>query len=632
MHFQIAEKILQCISVSNIEQCARKINTLELTSCYREFHKSAAFCARQLKSAGAKQVARIRVPSDGTTRYMDIVMPQAWDVKKAELMMVKPKNGGLEYLASHSEEPDSISPWSAPTPKGGIKAELVSYESMMAGADSAGKMVFTDKLEPQAVRKNVVKYGAIGIVSAWSLAPDDLPDGTSWVNGWGEGPGWYQTKEEKNLFCFSITPRRGKILREMLDHGRQVLLKAKIESRIYDGFIDTVTGVIKGKTDKELVLIAHIYEPQPNDNATGAASIIEICRLLNYLIKKGILAQPELSVRFLIGMELYGMSAYFNDYRNRRNVLAVVNMDAISIDHKKSNIGLTLQMNPACTPHCGNALFKSTIERLFKQWNKLYPVFITTCCFSDDCFLADPIFGIPTNWSWAPEGIYSHNSANTFEEVDWHATKLITAGVADYVSFMACLNNKRACWLIDECLLAGKLAVLNECKKAVHEGIERPPRIKFVTDWEQKKLDSVVKFCKKNTTVSNKVEKAKSELLGFANVQTRNSGLKPSPEKIRPSNRIERLAQNMIPERSVIGLPRCVSRAPFTDRRPRVTGAAFALAWTDGKRNLLEIIKFAELDTETKFNESQIKDMVDYFEYLAKYGYINIKYRKVGAK
>jgi hypothetical protein len=632
MNFQIAEKILQYISLSKLEQCARKINKFERTFCYKGFHKSADFCAERLRSAGAKKVTQIRVPSDGTTRYMDIVMPQAWDVKNAELIMCKPKMRGLEYLARHTNEPNSIALWSAPTPKGGVKAELVSYELMMAGTDSAGKMVFTDKLEPKAVKRDVVIHGAIGIVSAWSRAANDLPDGTFWVNGWGEGPGWYHTKEEKNLFCFSITPRRGKVLREMLDHGKGILLKAKIDSSLYDGFIDTVTGVIKGKTDKEIVLLAHIYEPQPNDNATGGASVIEICRVLNYLIKKGILAQPELSIRFLIGMELYGMSAYFNDYRNRRNVLATVNMDAISIDHKKSNIGLTLQMNPACTPHCGDVLFKSVIERLFKQWDNLYPVFTTTGCFSDDTFLADQIFGIPTNWPWAPEGKYAHNSANTFEQTDWHSTKLISAGVAAYVYFMACLNNKRACWLIDEGLLAGKTAILNKCGKAVYDGTLCPNRIKFVMTWEQKKLDSVLKFCKKNAAISNKVRKSKRELRKFADSEIRNLGFKTVSEKTRPANEIERRAQNMIPKRSTIGLPRCLSRAPFTDRRPRVTGAAFALAWTDGKRDLLEIIKFAQLDTETVFNESQIKDLVDYFEYLAKYGYIKIKRRKVKTK
>jgi aminopeptidase-like protein len=627
---QITEKMLDCISISNVEQCARKIHSIERTFCYKDFHKSAAFCARQLKKAGAKNIAQISVPSDGKTRYMDIVMPQAWDVRSAELRIIKPKIKGLDYLATHKKEPNCISMWSSPTPKGGVTAELISYESMMAGADVEGKIVFTDKLEPQAVRKDVETRGAIGVVSSWSLAADELPDGISWINGWGRGPGWYQTKEERNMFCFSITPRRGKILRKMLDEGKRVLLKAKVDSSIYDGFIDTVTGVIKGKSQKEIVLIAHIYEPQPNDNATGAAAIIEICRVLSDLIKKGVLARPEFSIRFLIGMELYGMSAYFSNPRNRRNVIATVNMDAISIDHIRSNIGMTLQLNPACTPHCGDALFKSIIEGLFKQWNKLYPIFSTTIVFSDDCFLADPIFGIPTNWSWAPEGIYSHNSANTFKEVDWHATRLISAGVAAYVYFMASMNNKRAAWLIDENLLAGKTAILNECQKASREGIVHPHRFNFFTAWEQKKLDSVLTFCKKNHAISNKIRKSKRELLAFADSQIKELGLKITLDKV--TNKIERTAQNMIPKRLVMGLPRHVARAPLNDRRPRVTGAAFALAWTDGKRNLLEIIRFAELDMQTTFNQSQMKDLVDYFEYLAKYGYLEIKYRKVRAK
>ena len=111
--------------------------------------------------------------------------------------------------------------------------------------------------------------------------------------------------------CFSITPRQEQYLKELLQKG-PVKLRAKVDTRYYEGKYPYVSGVILG-TDgagaEEVFSLGHLYEEGANDNSSGVASILEATTTLNRLIKEGKLPRPKRTIRLLAMGERYGTLA-----------------------------------------------------------------------------------------------------------------------------------------------------------------------------------------------------------------------------------------------------------------------------------------------------------------------------------
>ena len=78
------------------------------------------------------------------------------------------------------------------------------------------------------------------------------------------------------------------------------------------GHYDVVTAVIPG-TDgsEEIVFSCHLCHQKPgaNDNASGAAAILEAARALNALIRRGEIERPRRTIRFIWPPEINGTLA-----------------------------------------------------------------------------------------------------------------------------------------------------------------------------------------------------------------------------------------------------------------------------------------------------------------------------------
>ena len=102
---------------------------------------------------------------------------------------------------------------------------------------------------------------------------------------------------------------------------RKVRLHAKVNSRLYSGKIENVTAVIKGRTDEEVLVVAHLCHPQhsANDNASGCGAVIEVARVLRKLVVEKRLPRPKRTIRFLLVPEMTGTYAYLAT--NKRLIL-----------------------------------------------------------------------------------------------------------------------------------------------------------------------------------------------------------------------------------------------------------------------------------------------------------------------
>ena len=201
MDFSFLDAFDETFDRTAVQRFARALWGIEASFCYRDFARSARFCADALRGAGARGVRCIPIAADGRTASGDFVMPQAWDVDAARLEIAARPDAPAEALADLRESRFAVANRCGPTPRAGVEGPVVHVENPARMPGVAGAFVFVDTLYTAAVRERAVRGGALGIVSAFTPAPD-APDGTYWINGWGGGPGWYQTAEEAPLPCF----------------------------------------------------------------------------------------------------------------------------------------------------------------------------------------------------------------------------------------------------------------------------------------------------------------------------------------------------------------------------------------------------------------------------------------------
>ena len=101
----------------------------------------------------------------------------------------------------------------------------------------------------------------------------------------------------------------GDKLREACAQG-EVEVLAESNARRYEGEIDAVCGYVKGKSEKEIWLIAHLFEPFFADNSVSVVMAIEIAKQ----IKK--LGVPNFSLRLVFSAETYGLAAVWDHYKD----------------------------------------------------------------------------------------------------------------------------------------------------------------------------------------------------------------------------------------------------------------------------------------------------------------------------
>jgi len=155
----------------------------------------------------------------------------------------------------------------------------------------------------------------------------DFPDQLAWT-----GISRTIPDGKEGTFSFNISPRKGEMLREMLQSekdkdffrigkkvkGGKIIVKAKVRTKFEDknrtGFVE---AWIRGSKhdDQQIVLTAHLQEEQgsANDDGSGCGNILEIGRTLKKLINEGKIELPLRDIRFWWTDEIYSEYEYFSD-------------------------------------------------------------------------------------------------------------------------------------------------------------------------------------------------------------------------------------------------------------------------------------------------------------------------------
>jgi len=475
---QIMDEISREISGTMAKRHVEQISRYHRIQASPGFREAANWCKEALKSYGLDG-RLLEYPADGKTRYWTQQMFKEWSVTEAELRIVEPKTSA-RILARFSENKMSLIQRSSPTPPKGIEADLVLLENgeepqEYGKVNVRGKMVLTSGDVERVRSLAVEKYGAIGIVTdrMAEFPPvrqrTDLPDALQYTSFW-----WYG--KQKPCFGFVISPRQGNELRKLIRDRKgktPVRVYARVDSRFYKGTIENVSAIISGRTNEEILVVAHLCHPQPsaNDNASGCGAAIEVARTLQKLIAEKRLPKPKRTMRFLLVPEMTGTYAYSATSKHAiSRTLAAINLDMVGENQDLCKSPLLIESPPEATSSYVMDLLESILERISTDAQSLggtssYALFkqamIPFSGGSDHYILSDPTVGIPCPMLIQWPDKYYHTSEDTIDKVDPEMLKRVAVLTATYAYFIANAGYEEAVWLVNESMtrFKGKLAL-----------------------------------------------------------------------------------------------------------------------------------------------------------------------------
>jgi aminopeptidase YwaD len=321
-----------------------------------EYHRAAQYVANWAKKYGLQNVNIESFPADGIKMNYTFTTRPAWEASEGELWLIKPTE---KKLVSYDEIPLCLATYSR---EANVEAELIDigsgiYPNDYQGKEIEGKIVLASGHPSAVMARAVFQRKALGIISYYTIdfqatrRPADYEQQITW----GSIP-YKKDGERKPTFAFMVSYRMAIDLKEMLSHGMQIVVKAKVNARIFPSNYEIVTAEIPGrvKPEEEILFIAHLdhYKPGANDNASGSSALLEIARSLLELVKERKIEPPQRTIKFMWVPETNGTMAYLAAHPKAfEKTIAVINMDMVGEDLKKCKSSLHLYRPPDSLPH-----------------------------------------------------------------------------------------------------------------------------------------------------------------------------------------------------------------------------------------------------------------------------------------
>lgn len=465
---ELARLIDAEISAGGIAADIEAIQALDRHFTFPKFLESARLVVRKLSECGLEG-SLLEQPADGVTRMGDWTMPLAWDCREAVLELVEPAAAKGRVLARRSQDPNSLAMWSAPTQGDGVVAEIVGPLRLDPAGDGAGrpslvleggrprpvqdgelsgKIAFSSQ-NPRNLKAALLRAGCVGMVSSFMPKGQDLPENRSWVNGWADDPGaWAFTARDTPMWCFMLTPRQGCELAELLAAG-PVRARATVDSRIYEGVLPAATGLLRGTSHEEILVLGHQFEIGADDNASGCAAMLEAARVLAALVARGALPRPRRSIRFLFMSECYGSLAYaVGDPETARHTLVAMNLDCVGGDQRKVDMPLPVSLTPCANPSVADTVILGLLRGFLSERDPFF-AWRTTDFSPCDSTIGDPLIGIPTVYLGGKDRFW-HTTADTIDKIDPQACSRVAVLAAAFAYYLAAAGSEEAEFLAEE--------------------------------------------------------------------------------------------------------------------------------------------------------------------------------------
>jgi len=395
-----------------------KISQYHRIQASNGYHDSLETIKEELVALGFDDIEHFKSPSDGETTIWGYIAPYQWEIETGELWVVEPEKTKLcdfndipVSIITHSKSCDTT-------------VEIVDIgtgdnEEDYAKNDIEGKIILMSG--PVYLNRPFIEESkAIGVIY--------YPDLKRTRNNFDRRiyNGFFTTKERLNnaKFGFSISYNQAMHLKELLKKG-PVKVHARIKAEFMEGSLEVLSSSIIG-TDfpgQEIVIIAHLCHPLPsaNDNASGAAGLLELARAFQYLIKNKIIDSPKRTLRFVWVPEFNGTVPWMKYHEEKmRNVVACLNLDMIGEHPLKIGHNLEINLAPRSTPSMFNDIMSFFVKEIADHPKGIAingtktPMSYRLRSFdggSDHVLFIDSYFGIPSL-------MLGHNDPNWHSNVD----------------------------------------------------------------------------------------------------------------------------------------------------------------------------------------------------------------------
>lgn len=624
------------------------------------FRAAAGYCLSQLRSWGI-EAELLAFPAQAGTAYWACDMFQEWEASDATLDLLLPE-GGAQRLADYRDDRISLVQRSLPF-AGEAEVVALAYGDTPAeyeGLDVAGKVVLAQGDIREVWRQAVSERGAVGILydGMREQAPVrqriDLPDARQYTSF------WWRRGDEPRGFGFVLTPRQGDWLRALARQqaqqgGPPLRVRARVASRLYDGQIEVVSALIRGRSDAESVVVAHLCHPQAsaNDNASGSAAALEAARALHILIQEGRLPLPERSIRFLWVPEMTGTYAYLATHEDElARMVAGINLDMVGEDQALCGSVLLIERPPEAAAGFAGDLAEALHEAMQEGARNLagtasYPLYrhaVTPFSGgSDHYILSDPTVGVPTPMliQW-PDKFY-HTSADTIDKVDPNMLAVAGGLAASYAYFVAAAGEAEARWLAREMVARARARLARLALQCYAEALDSQGldaladvahragrRLAFHAERGAEALGSLVRLA---PGLAAWVEDAASAVRQAGEGEW--MGLRAELERLarargaealpaappRPEDEWSERARHMVLRRTVRGpveasavlarlepAARARAEAVFRERREVARRLpVYMLYWIDGRRTLAEVADLVECEAGLRDVELMVR-------------------------
>ncbi len=320
------------------------------------FSRAAEYIAAKAKEYGLDQVQIERFPADGEKTYYTLKSATGWEAQSGELWEIEPTKA---KIADYGEMPVALADYSQ-----SAKATTTLVDVGMGtspkdydGKEVMGRIVLAGGGVAAVHKLACEGHGAAGILSyqqnqvtGWS---GDYADNVRW--------GHLSPYNPNNKFAFMISLRKAREYQARLARGEQITLHAAVKAEMKPSNYEVVSAVIPGSdaANEEIVYSCHLCHQKPgaNDNASGAAAILEVARVLTALIRRGEINSPRRTIRFIWPPEISGTVAYFAQHPEIvRRMKAVVHCDMVGGNYALTKAVLHVTHTPASLPSCVDAI------------------------------------------------------------------------------------------------------------------------------------------------------------------------------------------------------------------------------------------------------------------------------------
>lgn len=397
-------------------------NALELERVLSNFHRAKGsntyFSAVNEILSFVQEGNLLKYPADKTYETWNI--PKGFDVKGGYLKIVNPLD---RYIVQDVKMEPIRVVFLSGSSKGTQKLKVFDVGNGEHledfPAESKGEAVVAEG-NPSRVFRNARKIGVNCILLYYMRAQEPgvgrTPELLSEVINYNSFPAY----SEGELFGFALTYREYKELKELTRRGLEIETRLDIDSGTNElEIIEVSLG--EDNFPKPIILTAHLCHPKPgaNDNASGAALLAEIVRVLRkFRLSRKIVA--------LWIPEMYGTIAYLTDHNI--DFAYGVNLDMVGENQNITGSYLDIVSPPWSLPSFIGELLSSNLENPGFKRNEGHYTGGSDHYIFDDSTVSVPFTSL-TQW---PDRFY-HSSEDTVDKSSVESFEWIGIGVLNSI-------------------------------------------------------------------------------------------------------------------------------------------------------------------------------------------------------